>query len=51
MLNRALNNADNFNTLSQWLNENLNDKKSIKAYCQELIKVSKVMNSIFTLSV
>jgi hypothetical protein len=47
MPNRALNNTDNFNTLSQWLNENLNDKKSIKACCQEVNKVPETKGKYF----
>jgi hypothetical protein len=49
MPNRALNNADSFNTLSQWLNENLNDKKSIKACCQEVNKVPETKGNYFWL--
>lgn len=39
-------NAD-FNQLTTWLNENLNDKKSIKACCQEVHKVPETKGIYF----
>ena len=39
-------NAD-FNQLTSWLNENLNDKKSIKACCQEVNKVPETKGIYF----
>ena len=43
----AINQNADFNELTTWLNENLNDKKSIKACCQEVNKVPETKGIYF----